>query len=339
MARPDLESRLGRRFKLRDLHILSEVVRWGSMAKAATHLGLAQPSISEAIAGLEAALKVRLLDRSPRGVEPTIYARTLLKRVDVVFDELKQGMRDLEFLADPTVGHVTIGCPESLAAGFVSTAIDRLLQKNPNLSVDVVLAQTGEQEFRELRDRRVDLALGRLFKPVPDDDIAVEPLCDDGFHVVAGERSRWARKRNLALAELAGERWIFFPEGTLSGSHIEAGFRANHLDLPKRRLTSFSIQLRMHLLATGRFLTVLHDSVLRFNAQRWSLKTLPVDLAIPPIPIAIFTLKHRTLSPVAALVVDELHDVAKSMAELSRAPGIRRVKRSNRLLRSERANP
>ena len=314
MTKPRWDSRLGRRFKLRDLHILSEVVQRGSMAKAASHLGVAQPSISEAIAGLEAALQVRLLDRSPRGVEPTVYARALLKRVDVVFDELKQGVRDIEFLADPTVGHVTIGCPESLAAGFVSAAIDRLLQKNPKISVDVVLAQTGEQEFRELRDRRVDLALGRLFKPVPDDDIAVEPLCQDGFRVVAGERSAWARKRNLSLAELAGEPWIFFPEGTLSGTYIEAGFRANGLELPERRLNSFSIQLRMHLLATGRFLTALHDSVLRFNARRWSLKTLPVDLRIPPMPIALFTLRHRTLSPVAQLLVDELHEVAKSMS-------------------------
>src|SRR5689334_5575354 len=110
MANPDWESRLGRRFKLRDLHILSEVVQQGSMARAALHLGIAQASVSEAIAGLEAALQVRLLDRSPRGIEPTLYARALLKRVDVVFDELKQGVRDIEFLADPTVGHITVGC-------------------------------------------------------------------------------------------------------------------------------------------------------------------------------------------------------------------------------------
>ena len=71
--------------------------------------------VSEAIASLENALRVRLLDRSPRGIEPTIYARALLKRGDVVFDELKQGIRDIEFLADPTAGEVRIGCPR----GFI----------------------------------------------------------------------------------------------------------------------------------------------------------------------------------------------------------------------------
>ena len=98
------ESRIGRRLRLRDLHILIAVVQWGSMAKAASHLAMSQPAVSEAIASLEDALRVRLLDRSSRGIEPTIYAHALLKRGTAVFDELRQGIRDIEFLADPTSG-------------------------------------------------------------------------------------------------------------------------------------------------------------------------------------------------------------------------------------------
>src|SRR6267142_3710578 len=118
-ATPDWESRIGRRLRLRDLHILSAVVQWGSMAKAASHLAMSQPAVSEAIANLEAALGVRLLDRTPRGVEPTLYASALLKRGLVVFDELRQGIKEIEFLADPTVGEVRVGCIESLTAGFM----------------------------------------------------------------------------------------------------------------------------------------------------------------------------------------------------------------------------
>src|SRR5712675_362495 len=127
------ESRIGRRVRLRDLHILSCVVQAGSMAKAASRLRMSQPSVSESIANLEAALRVRLLDRSPRGVEPTIYAQALLKRGYVVFDELQQGLRDLEFLANPTVGEVRVGCPENLSAGFVPEIIERLSVKHPHL--------------------------------------------------------------------------------------------------------------------------------------------------------------------------------------------------------------
>src|SRR6476660_5738666 len=108
------ESRIGRRLKLRDLHILAAVVQWGSMARAASHLAMSQPAVSESIASLEDALRVRLLDRSTRGVEPTLYARALLKRGHVIFDELRQGIRDLEFLANPKIGEVRVAAGDTL---------------------------------------------------------------------------------------------------------------------------------------------------------------------------------------------------------------------------------
>ena len=314
MAGPILnwETRLGRRLKLRDLHILLTVVQSGSMAKGAANLGISQPAISEAIAGLENTLGVRLLDRNPRGVEPTIYGRALLKRSSVVFDELKQGIGDIEFLADPGRGEIRIGCPESLCAGFVPAIIDRLTQRYPRVSVQVAIAQPGEQELRELRDRSVDLLLGRIFKPVSADDVATEILCDDAFFVVAGADSRWPRRRRIALADLTGEPWVMFPANSLSGSYIAEAFRARGIDLPRQRIESFSIQVRLHLLATGGFLTALHGSVLRFNAKTWALKTLPLDLSTRPMPIAIFTLKNRTVSPVVQLFIEYARQVAAS---------------------------
>ena len=183
----------------------------------------------------------------------------------------------------------------------------------PKIAVHVVTAQTGEQEFRELRERSVDVLLGRLFKPVPFDDVDVEIACQDAFFVVAGANTALARRRKIALAELMNEHWILFPVNSIGGAYIEAGFHAHGLELPQQRLTSFSMQLRLHLLGTGRFLTVLHDSVLRFNAKRWSLKALPIDLRIPPMPIAIFTLRGRTLSPVVRVFIEQAREIAQSM--------------------------
>jgi DNA-binding transcriptional LysR family regulator len=307
------DSRIGRRLKLRDLHILFAVVRWGSMAKAAAHIGMSQPAVSEAIAGLESTLKVRLLDRSPRGVEPTIYAEALLKRGHVVFDELRQSIRDIEFLTDPTAGEVRIGCPESLVAGFVPAVIDRLSRWYPQIAIHVIHAQTGLQEFRELRDRSVDLMLGRIFKPLVSDEIDAEILGEDTMLVAAGAKSPWALRRKIGLAALTDELWIAYPPDNFPGSFIREAFRAKGLEPPRESVTSFSLHVRMQLLATGRFLTVLQGSVLRFHAKRWSLKALPVDLGLPPVPLAIFTLKNRTLSPVVNLFIEHARTVAKSM--------------------------
>ena len=314
-----------RRMKLRDLDVLSRVVLRGSMAKAASDLGISQPAVSEGIARLEAAAGVRLLDRTTRGVEPTVFGLALVKRAKVAFDELEQGLNEIESLADPTRGIVRVGCPESLAAGFVPEATAMLAQQFPNIRVDVSLAQPGEQHFQELRERSVDLLIGRLFKPVEADDLAVEQLCQDAFFVVASVDSRWARRRSVSLRDLADERWILFPAESLSSKFIEQGFRAAGFELPRNVLTSFSIQMRLHLLSTGNFLTVLHWSVLKFNARRWGLKVLPVRLACECVPITVFTMAGRTLSPAVGKLVSELRSVARNL-DISRASAVRDLK-------------
>src|SRR5215510_6097973 len=99
-----LADRIGRRLKLRELHILLAVAERGSMARAADDLAVSQPVVSKTIADLERTLGVRLLDRSRHGVEPTLYGQALLKRSTAAFDELRQGIKDIEFLAEPTAG-------------------------------------------------------------------------------------------------------------------------------------------------------------------------------------------------------------------------------------------
>src|ERR1700704_3221794 len=87
--------RVGRRLKLRDLRILMTVVECGTMGKAAERLAISQPVVSKAIADMEHALGVRLLDRSQRGVEPTPYGRALIKRGVVIFDMLRLGIYEI----------------------------------------------------------------------------------------------------------------------------------------------------------------------------------------------------------------------------------------------------
>ena len=312
------ESRIGRRLRLRDLHILFAVVQWGSMAKAATHLAMSQPAVSEAIASLEDALRVRLLDRSTRGIEPTIYAHALLKRGHAVFDELRQGIRDIEFLADPTAGELRIASGEMLAAGLLPAAIDRLSRRYPKIDVRVLQATTPALEFRELRERQVDVRLTRIPKSFVADDLDIEMLYDDTHRVVVGAQSRWARRRKIRLEELVGEPWIF-PPTQIGGALITEAFKAHGLKIPREHVSASSILLRNHLLATGRFLTVLPDSVLRYNAKQWSLKALPVDLGVEPRSVAIITLKNRTVSPVVQLFAEHVRAVAKTMFARSRS--------------------
>src|SRR5436190_18135391 len=153
-----VNERIGRRLKLRDLNIFLTVVNERSMSKAAIELAVSQPAISRAIADMEHALGVPLLDRNPHGVEPTLYGRSLIKRSIVIFDELRQSVKDLEFLADPTVGEIRIGCNGPLAAGMVPAVIETFNRRHPRVLFHVVQADLPTLQ-RELRDRNIELAI------------------------------------------------------------------------------------------------------------------------------------------------------------------------------------
>jgi DNA-binding transcriptional LysR family regulator len=307
------ESRIGRRLKLRDLHVLSVVVQWGSMAKAAAQLAMSQPAVSESIASLEATLGVRLLDRNARGIEPTLYAHALLKRSDVVFDELMQGIRDIEFLANPQVGEVRVASGDTAAAGLLAPAIDRLLRRYPDIAVRVVQASAEPLAYPELRERKVDVALARMSKSFSHSELDVEALFDDPPRIVVGASSPWARRRKVSLADLVHETWTLTSDQVIRDLISEA-FGAAGLKEPREAVSASSMLLRNRLLATGRYITVLPDSVLRCNAKQWALKALPIDLGMKPMSVTIVTLKHRTVSPVVQLFVDQLRAVAKTMS-------------------------
>ena len=311
----DWESQIGRRLRFRDLHVLFTVVQCGSMAKAARQLGVSQPSVSEVIADLEHALRVRLLDRSPQGIEPTIYANALLKRSRVAFDELKQGIRDIEFLSDPTVGELRIGCPESISSSILPAIIERASRQYPGVVPNVDAGPTDTM-LKNLLDRSLDLVVARGGQTLADDSVIdrlnVEVLFDDELVVAAGMQSRWARRRKIDLAELVNERWILSAPGTWNHMVAAEAFRARGLDLPKISLKTLSIHLRANLLATGPSITMFPHSILRLYGSRFSLKVLPVNLPVRPWPVTIVTLKNRTLSPVVERFIECAREVAKS---------------------------
>lgn len=306
--------RIGCRLKLHDLHVLMTVAETGSMGKAAERLAVSQPSVSKAIADMEHTVGVRLLDRTSKGVEATAYGRALLRHGMGAFDELRQGIKEIEALADPSVGEVRIGCPDVFAAGLLSAIIGRFSSQYPRVLVTVIAANNVTEDFRPLRDRTVDFLLAGFPKSLVEDDLQLEFLYEDRPFIVAGRNSRWVRRRKVELAELVDEPWLLPREGIFVSLLTEA-FGASGIAIPKLGVRSYSVHQRMMLLATGRFVSAEVGSVLHFNADRFSLKVLPVGLAIRCWPVWIVTLKKRTASPVVQTFLECVREVAMTMAK------------------------
>jgi DNA-binding transcriptional LysR family regulator len=282
------------------------------MGKAASELAVSQPAVSKAIADLEEALGVHLLDRSPLGIEPTIFGRALLKCGVAVFDDLRQGVKEIEFLTDPSAGELTIGCSEPLAGGFVAVVIEHLSTRHPKAAFNVFAADPTMLYDRALRQRSIELAVIPMTGLRPEQDTNAEIIFDDRHVVLAGAQSKWTRRREISLADLMDEPWVLPPWETAVGSYIAGAFRTAGLEPPRAQVLSLSIPLHQHLLATGRFLTTLPLSML-VHSPHLSFKRIPVEFPAHPRPIGIVILRNRILSPLARLFIDGAREVGRSL--------------------------
>jgi DNA-binding transcriptional LysR family regulator len=308
-----LDEQILRRLKLRELRVLMTVAECGSMGQAATKLAVSQPAVSKAISEMEHTLGVQLLERSVHGVVPTLYGAALLRWAVTVFDDLRQAMKEIAFLSDPTTGEVRIGSTEPMTAGLVPAVIDRLSRQFPRLVFNVRQAPTLLLQYEDLRARNIDLILGRMVTPIEsEDDFNVEILLDDPLFVVAAVGSKWLRRRSIDPAELLDAQWCL--PGGLIRQRLAHAFRAKGLDMPAETVTSTSIQLFTALLATGRFLALMSGSTLQLSGKRLGLRRVPVSLPIRAGPVGIVTLKNRSLTPTAQLFIKTAREVSKPLA-------------------------
>jgi DNA-binding transcriptional LysR family regulator len=306
--------RIERRLKLHDVRVLMSVVEAGSMAKAAQRLGTSQPAVSRSIADLEQTLGVRLLERSAWGVAPTRYGEAIIRRGVAVFDELRAGVKDIEFLADPAAGELSIGCPEPIASGPVLAVINRLTRRHPRI-VFHVMTGNAPSTHRGLIDRTLEVGITRLSGRVDEDVLHVEKLFDDELVIAAGARNPLTRRKWIELGELAQQRWVMPLHDSITTALVAEAFRAQGLEPPTATVVTPSQSLRNRLLVTGGFLTFIHGLALAVPNRFPTIRPLPVAMPTARRPIAIITLRKRLLSPLAEAFIAEIRSIAEPLSK------------------------
>jgi DNA-binding transcriptional LysR family regulator len=304
--------RIGRRVKLRDLHIVLAVAEAGSMTRAAEELAVSYPVVSKTISELEHTLGVRLFDRGISGVQPTHYGRALLKSGAAVFDEMRKGLQQIEFIKRPDAGDLRIGSSIVVDAGLLPAIVEQFARDFPRAVLHVMHEDIATQQYDNLRNRNVELVLGRLPTTMNEPDLVAEPLFDEPNVVVAGSGSRWAKRRNLTLADLIGEPWVLAQPGSLARSLQDEVFRNSGLESPSATVVTVSLHLYMRVIETGRWVGLVPASIMRFGGRQMQIKVLPVKILSPPAPVGFITVRDRTLTPLAERFIECTRKVANS---------------------------
>ena len=267
-------------------------------------------------------LNVRLIDRGRLGVEPTPHGHALLKSGAAIFDQLRHGVQEIEYLSDPTVGEVRIATAEPYAAGWVPNVIANFSRQFPRVSIYVIQTAIGSlpfraRRYRDLYERNVDLVLGPVIEPFVEDGLEAEPLFKERTVVVAGEKNRLARRHVLRLADLVDEPWCLPPPDTLWDRKSLKRSTPVTFRFQKKlwcRYPSSCKQLCWQLNATCQ---CFRESLMLFSAKRFGLKELPVKAPIPLTTVGIITMRNRTINPVAQQFIKAVREGTKRLNNLN----------------------
>jgi DNA-binding transcriptional LysR family regulator len=131
---------------------------------------------------------------------------------------MRRGLQQIEFIKQPDAGDLRISSSIVVDAGLLPAILERFSRDFPKVVLHVMHEDIATQQYDNLRNRKVELVLGRLPITMSEPDLVAEPLFDEPNVVVAGSGSRWAKRRNLNLADLMEEPWVLAQSGSLARS-------------------------------------------------------------------------------------------------------------------------
>jgi DNA-binding transcriptional LysR family regulator len=244
----------------------------------------------------------------------TECGQLLLERARSIFDEVRQGMEDIAALSDPTQGEIRIGTTEPLTV-TLSEIIGHLSRKYPRIRYTINISD-GDSLNRDLRERRLDVLLRRWSPLLDADDLRVEVVFEQALGVLAERRHPLLLRKNLQLADLMEERWALSPAESFLGRVVADLFARRNLPLPAAVVTTVSVYMRLTLLASAKFISILPLTMLRHPSGTSWLRPLKVDLSDSAAPIALITLKKRQPSGALKLFRQATLDICKKFSDL-----------------------
>ena len=152
---------------LRQLQYFLATVENRSFGRAAEQLHVTQPALSKAVRRLESSLGVKLLERLPRGVSPTIFGEALAAHASLIKGELGRAEEAIVALKEGNTGRVVVGAGSSMRLELVPEACVRLQNRHPDVEIKLI-GELYDDLIPDLKRGELDLAISMI--PEHDDD-------------------------------------------------------------------------------------------------------------------------------------------------------------------------
>ena len=299
--------------KTRQLVLLVELGRQGSILHAAQAANLTQPAASKLLADLEHALGVKLFERLPRGVAPTWYGEVMIRRAGAALAELDAGHQEVMALLSGLSGRVAVGSVLTPSTTLLPAAVVALKARQPLLHVAITV-DTSRPMIKQLHNGELDLVIGRVLDSESAAQLSFEPLTDEPHCLIVRAGHPLAGRSDLRLQELAQQSWILPPSGSILRDRLTALFLTAGLQQPQQAVETLSLPVVTALLLQSDMVVAQPEALVKPYLDAGLLKVLDHNLGLRMDAYGIVTRRGHQLSPGAELMLNCLRDQARVRA-------------------------
>jgi DNA-binding transcriptional LysR family regulator len=283
--------------ELRQFTHLLAVAEKGTIGKAAESLGLSQPALTKSIRNLEASLKVKLLERRPRGVFPTVYGDAVIARARSMRLHVQDLLGELQSLRVGSGGTVRIGMAQGVASRLIPRATIRVLEHQPNVRFSL-LTGAVDRLVEALIAGEIEFAVtpfgGQSFGPA----VVEEFLFHDRPMIVMRRNHPLAHHPQLQPQQLIDCQWVLSNVATPLRRALDQIFVSEKLPAPQPMIESDSVIYTKSLLIETDFAAFFPRDEILAEEKAGLLVGIPVKTEVPARSIGILRRRADALSPI-----------------------------------------
>jgi DNA-binding transcriptional LysR family regulator len=284
------------RLKSQQVLLLLALDEHRNLHRAAAAIHTTQPAATAALQQLEDRLGVKLFERHPRGMEPTMFGAAMVRYARGVLHDFEHVTAEIDALSSGASGLLRIGSVMGAVPTLLTNAVIGFHESNPNVQLSL-LVETSDLLVPALSRGELDIVLGRLPDDFQGTHLIIDSLEGEPMCVVGRPGHPMLSKKQLVLGDLLQCRWILHPLGSPMRRRVQQAFQAQGVVAIPDIVETASILATTALLAKTDSLSVIPEDVATHYARFGMLKVFPVTLPIAMAKLALISRRSRSVSP------------------------------------------
>jgi DNA-binding transcriptional LysR family regulator len=278
------------------------VAQAGGISRGAQAARISQPAVSKQIRELEEDLKVRLLERQPRGTRLTQAGTILAGYAERLAALEREAARAIEEFRGLKRGRLAIGASTTIGAYLLPRLLGEFHRRHPQIELQLEIANTQDVQ-KLLRSDAVEIGLTEGIGEA--DGLDSEVFYRDELVAIAPPSHPLLEKRLVSAREICREPFVLREQGSGTRAVIERALAKRGL-APKTVLSLFSTEAVKRSVIAGLGLAIVSRLSIGLELQQRLLAIIPVKDLVIQRPLHLQRLQGRTPSPAAAQFIDLL---------------------------------